>query len=89
VTVVGPRLDPGPDAHETVALLARSSRRRQAALARDRFVHDDGWMADTVDDDGRLLTPEFASSGRLVGWRIPIGGGEWLIRHVPELTGRR
>jgi hypothetical protein len=82
LVVVGPRLDPGPDPGETVEVLARSPRRRQAALARDRFTNDDGWLEDPADDDGRPLTPEFASSGRLLGWQIPLGDGVWVLRRV-------
>lgn len=82
VFVAGPRLDPGPGPAETIEHLARSPRRRQAALARDRFVHDEGWLTDPSDDDGRSLTPEFADSGRLVGWQVPLGDGTWVLRRV-------
>jgi hypothetical protein len=82
LVVVGPRLDPGPDPGEAVETISRSPRRLQAALARDRFAHDDGWLTDPVDDDGRPLAPEFSTSGQLLGWQIPLGGGVWALRRV-------
>jgi hypothetical protein len=64
VIVLAPRLDPGPEQTEALAALASSRRRRQAAVVRDRFVHDDGWRVDRVRD-GRLVVPRFTLDGAL------------------------
>lgn len=84
--VTGPRLDPGPGAHETLDTLARSPRRLQARLARDRFAHDLGWLEDVVDDAGRALEPVFSSTGKLVGWQVPVPGQLQVRRYRPRRT---